>query len=69
MNEQVFRGEWGRVVASLVSLLGDVDLAEDAAQEAFAIAVERWPRHGMPANPGAWLVTTARKAAGGGALR
>lgn len=41
MNEQVFRGEWGRVVASLVSLLGDVDLAEDAAQEAFAIAVEQ----------------------------
>jgi RNA polymerase sigma-70 factor, ECF subfamily len=58
--EQVFRDEWGRVVASLVGFLGDFDLAEDAAQEAFAIAVERWPRDGMPANPGAWLVTTAR---------
>ena len=63
MNEQVFCDEWGRVVASLVSFLGDFDLAEDAAQEAFAIAVERWPRHGMPANPGAWLVTTARNRA------
>ncbi|MDR0358220.1 MAG: sigma-70 family RNA polymerase sigma factor [bacterium] len=63
MNEQVFRDEWGRVVASLVSFLGDFDLAEDAAQEAFAIAVERWPRDGTPANPGAWLVTTARNRA------
>jgi RNA polymerase sigma-70 factor, ECF subfamily len=63
VNEQVFRDEWGRVVASLVSFLGDFDLAEDAAQEAFAIAVERWPRNGMPANPGAWLVTTARNRA------
>ena len=63
MNEQVFRDEWGRVVASLVSFLGDFDLAEEAAQEAFAIAVERWPRDGMPANPGAWLVTTARNRA------
>jgi RNA polymerase sigma-70 factor (ECF subfamily) len=61
--EQVFRDEWGRVVASLVGFLGDFDLAEDAAQEAFAIAVERWPRDGMPANPGAWLVTTARNRA------
>jgi RNA polymerase sigma-70 factor (ECF subfamily) len=63
VNEQVFRDEWGRVVASLVSFLGDFDLAEEAAQEAFAIAVERWPRDGMPANPGAWLVTTARNRA------
>jgi RNA polymerase sigma-70 factor, ECF subfamily len=61
--EQVFRDEWGCVVASLVGFLGDFDLAEDAAQEAFAIAVERWPRDGMPANPGAWLVTTARNRA------
>jgi RNA polymerase sigma-70 factor, ECF subfamily len=61
--EQVFRDEWGRVVASLVGFLGDFDLAEDAAQEAFAIAVERWPRDGMPGNPGAWLVTTARNRA------
>jgi RNA polymerase sigma-70 factor (ECF subfamily) len=58
--EQVFRGEWGRVVAALVGYLGDFDLAEEAAQEAFAVAAERWPRDGPPANPGAWLVTTAR---------
>jgi RNA polymerase sigma-70 factor, ECF subfamily len=51
------------VVASLVSFLGDFDLAEEAAQEAFAIAAERWPRDGTPDNPGAWLVTTARNRA------
>ena len=61
--EQVFRDEWGRVLASLVGFLGDFDLAEEAAQEAFAIAAERWPRDGAPANPGAWLVTTARNRA------
>jgi RNA polymerase sigma-70 factor, ECF subfamily len=59
----VFRDEWGRVLANLVGFLGDFDLAEDAAQEAFAIAAERWPREGMPANPGAWLTTTARNRA------
>jgi RNA polymerase sigma-70 factor (ECF subfamily) len=48
--EQVFREQWGRVLAALIGLLGDFDLAEDAAQEAFAIAVERWPRDGAPAN-------------------
>jgi RNA polymerase sigma-70 factor (ECF subfamily) len=51
------------VLASLIGFLGDFDLAEDAAQEAFAIAAERWPREGAPANPGAWLVTTARNRA------
>ena len=51
------------MVASLVGLFRDVDLAEDAAQEAFALAVERWPRDGPPRNPGAWLVTTARNRA------
>jgi RNA polymerase sigma-70 factor, ECF subfamily len=51
------------VVAALVGYLGDLDLAEEAAQEAFAIAVERWPRDGTPANPGAWLMTTARNRA------
>jgi RNA polymerase sigma-70 factor, ECF subfamily len=51
------------VLASLVGFLGDFDLAEDAAQEAFAVAAERWPRDGAPANPGAWLVTTARNRA------
>jgi RNA polymerase sigma-70 factor, ECF subfamily len=61
--EEVFRDEWGRVVASLISFLGDFDLAEEAAQEAFTIAAERWPRDGTPTNPGAWLVTTARNRA------
>jgi len=51
------------VLASLVGFLGDFDKAEEAAQEAFAIAAERWPASGMPANPGAWLVTTARNKA------
>jgi len=63
MLEQVFRDEWGRVVAGLIGLLGDFDLAEEAAQEAFAIAAARWPREGTPANPRAWLVTTARNRA------
>ncbi len=58
--EQVFRDEWGRLLASLIGYLGDFDLAEDAAAEAFAIAARRWPSDGMPANPAAWLVTTAR---------
>jgi len=61
--EQVFRDEWGRVVASLVGFLGDIELAEDAAQEAFAIAAERWPRGAAPANPAGWLITTARNRA------
>src|SRR3954468_23257450 len=61
--ERVFRDEWGRVVAGLIGLLGDFDLAEEAAQEAFAIAAARWPREGTPANPRAWLLTTARNRA------
>jgi RNA polymerase sigma-70 factor, ECF subfamily len=61
--EQVFRDQWGRVLAALIGFLGDFDLAEEAAQEAFAIAAERWPRDGTPANPGAWLVTTGRNRA------
>ena len=61
--EQVFRDEWGRVLASLIGFLGDFDLAEEATQDAFAIAAERWPRDGTPANPRAWLVTTARNRA------
>ena len=61
--DDVFRDEWGRVLANLVGFLGDFDLAEDAAQEAFAIAAERWPREGAPSNPGAWLTTTARNRA------
>jgi RNA polymerase sigma-70 factor, ECF subfamily len=51
------------VLATLIGFLGDFDLAEEAAQEAFAIAAERWPRDGQPANPGAWLTTTARNRA------
>jgi RNA polymerase sigma-70 factor (ECF subfamily) len=61
--DQVFRDQWGYVLAALIGFLGDFDLAEEAAQEAFAIAAERWPREGAPANPGAWLVTTARNRA------
>jgi RNA polymerase sigma-70 factor (ECF subfamily) len=61
--EQVFRDEWGRVLASLIGFLGDFDLAEEAAQEAFAIAADRWSRDGVPGNPRAWLMTTARNRA------
>jgi RNA polymerase sigma-70 factor (ECF subfamily) len=61
--EQVFREEWGRVLACLIGFLGDFDLAEEAAQDAFAIAAERWRRDGTPANPRAWLLTTARNRA------
>jgi RNA polymerase sigma-70 factor (ECF subfamily) len=61
--EQVFRDQWGRVLAAMIGFLGDFDLAEEAAQEAFAIAAERWPRDGVPANPAAWLVTTGRNRA------
>ena len=49
--ETVYRDHWGRVVATLIGLLGDFDLAEEAAQEAFAIAAERWPCEGVPSNP------------------
>ncbi|MES9538051.1 sigma-70 family RNA polymerase sigma factor [Actinomadura sp. NPDC000600] len=55
-----FRDEWGRVVATLIRMTGDWDLAEECAQEAFARALERWPRDGVPRRPGAWLTTTAR---------
>ncbi len=61
--DQVFRDEWGRVLATLIGFLGDFELAEEAAQEAFAIAAERWPRDGTPDNPRAWLVKTARNRA------
>jgi RNA polymerase sigma-70 factor (ECF subfamily) len=58
--EEAFRQEWGRVLAALIGILGDFELAEDAAQEAFATAAERWPREGVPSNPANWLVTTGR---------
>jgi RNA polymerase sigma-70 factor, ECF subfamily len=61
--DRVFREEWGRVLAFLIGFLGDFDLAEEAAQEAFAIAAERWPRDGPPTSPRAWLATTARNRA------
>ena len=61
--DQAFREQRGRVLAALIGFLGDFDLAEEATQEAFAIAAERWPRDGAPTHPGTWLVTTARNRA------
>jgi RNA polymerase sigma-70 factor, ECF subfamily len=61
--EQVFRDQWGRVLAALIGFLGDFDFAEEATQDAFAIAAARWPRDGVPSNPSAWLITTARNRA------
>lgn len=60
---EAFREEWGRVVATLIRTTGDWDLAEECAQEAFARALETWPRDGVPRSPGAWLTTTARNRA------
>ncbi|MFI5735606.1 RNA polymerase sigma factor [Kribbella sp. NPDC051587] len=59
----VFRAEWGQVVATLIRMTGDWELAEECAQEACAAALERWPRDGVPNKPGAWLTTTARNRA------
>lgn len=61
--DPVFREEHGRVVATLIRLFGDIDLAAEAAQDAFVIALQRWPDAGMPPNPGGWLTTTARNRA------
>jgi RNA polymerase sigma-70 factor (ECF subfamily) len=61
--EQIFRDERSRVLATLIRVLGDFDLAEDALQDAMTIAVERWPKHGVPDNPAGWLVATARNRA------
>ena len=61
--EQAFRDHWGSVVATLIRLTGDWDLAEECAQEAFAKALDRWPRDGVPSRPGGWLTTTARNRA------
>jgi RNA polymerase sigma-70 factor, ECF subfamily len=60
---KIFRAESGRSVATLVRAFGDIDLAEDAVQEAFAIAMRRWTHDGVPANPGGWITTTARNRA------
>ena len=61
--EAVFRREYGRCVATLIRFLGDIDAAEEAVQDAFTVAVARWPSDGQPPNPGAWIVTTARNRA------
>jgi RNA polymerase sigma-70 factor (ECF subfamily) len=58
--DQLYRDEFGRIIATLIRLLGDFELAEDGAQEAFATAVEQWPREGLPQNPRAWIIGTAR---------
>jgi RNA polymerase sigma-70 factor, ECF subfamily len=61
--ERAYRDSSGRAVATLVRVFGDIDLAEEAVQEAFAVAAERWPGDGVPPNPGGWIVTTARNKA------
>jgi RNA polymerase sigma-70 factor (ECF subfamily) len=61
--ERIFREESGRVVATLVRLFGDIDIAEEMVQEAFLVASERWPVTGLPPNPGGWITTTARNRA------
>src|SRR4051794_6723894 len=61
--ERVFRHESGRAIATLIRVLGDFDAAEEAVQDAFVVALERWPRDGMPDNPGAWITRVARNKA------
>ena len=61
--ERVFRAESGRAVASLIRHLGDIDLAEEAVQDAFVAAVQRWPETGLPPSPAGWIITTARNRA------
>ena len=61
--EDVFREEYGRAVAVLVRTFGDIDVAEDAVQDAFAVAVRRWPQDGFPPSPAGWIITTARNRA------
>jgi RNA polymerase sigma-70 factor, ECF subfamily len=61
--DAAFREEWGRVVATLIRVTGDWDLAEEVAQDAFAMALQRWPADGIPRRPGAWLTTAARNRA------
>jgi len=60
---EILRGEAGRCTATLIRILGDIDLAEDAVAEVFAIAAEQWPAKGVPPNPGGWTTTTARNRA------
>jgi RNA polymerase sigma-70 factor (ECF subfamily) len=61
--EAVFRREYGRCVATLIRFLGDIDIAEEVVQDAFTVAAATWPAEGLPPNPGAWIVTTARNRA------
>src|SRR5882762_9350526 len=61
--EKIFRDEAGRALATLIRLVGDFDLAQDALQDAFAVALERWPGGDLPANPRAWLVNVGRNKA------
>src|ERR1700758_11423 len=61
--EAVYRADWGRIVATLIRLLGDFDLAEECAQEAFTAAVDQWRNSGVPDLPRAWIIQTARNKA------
>jgi RNA polymerase sigma-70 factor, ECF subfamily len=61
--DRVFRDEAGKAVATLIRLFGDIDVAEEAVQDAFTVATEKWPEAGLPPNPGGWIVTTARNRA------
>ena len=61
--EDVFREEYGRTVAVLVRSFGDIDIAEEAVQDAFTVAVQRWPDTGLPPSPAGWIITTARRRA------
>src|SRR5438552_1444031 len=58
--EAVYRSDWGRIVATLIRLVGDFDVAEEAAQEAFAAAVNQWRTSGVPESPRSWIIQTAR---------
>ena len=62
-SSAVFREEYGRAVAVLVRVFGDIDVAEEAVQDAFAAAVQRWPSTGLPPSPAGWIITTARNRA------
>ncbi len=60
---RIFREESGRSVATLIRVFGQIEIAEDAVQDAFALALRLWPRDGLPPNPGGWITTTARRCA------
>src|SRR5262245_36002412 len=61
--EALYQSDWGRIIASLIRLVGDFDVAEEAAQEAFAAAVDQWRATGVPASPRAWIIQAARNKA------